>query len=92
MSKYQVKVSSNYKTQRKKLSQNELILVDEIVTKLANDEILEPKYNDHQLKGNLKDYRECHIKPNLLLIYQKRDYELILYCFAVGSHSELYNK
>ena len=60
--------------------------------RLANDEILEPQYNDHDLIGNYKGYRECHIRPNLCLIYQKQDNVLILYCFDIGSHSELFKK
>ena len=50
------------------------------------------KYNDHKLKGNYKDYRECHIKPDLLLIYKKKEEVLILTCIDLGSHSELFRK
>ncbi|EAJ1622669.1 type II toxin-antitoxin system YafQ family toxin [Campylobacter upsaliensis] len=48
------------------------------------------KYKDHALKGNLKTFRECHIKPDLLLIYQKLEKELILHCINVGKHSEIF--
>lgn len=44
-------------------------LVKRIIERLSNDETLEAKYKDHALKGNLKTFRECHIKPDLLLIY-----------------------
>ena len=37
---------------------------------------LEPKYKDHQLKGELKEYRECHIEPDWLLVYMKKEYPL----------------
>ena len=46
------------------------------------------KYCDHELKGNLKDYRECHIKPDLLLIYEPND--KVIQLVRIGSHSELY--
>ena len=36
------------------------------------------KYKDHQLKGVMKDFRECHIEPDWLLLYQKDNTELIL--------------
>ncbi|EDP6224342.1 type II toxin-antitoxin system mRNA interferase toxin, RelE/StbE family, partial [Campylobacter jejuni] len=49
---------------------------------------LEPKYKDHQLK----DFRECHIKSNLLLIYQKHNNELELNILKLGSHSKLFKK
>ena len=55
---------------------------------LATDEPLEPRHNDHVLTGNLKDYRDCHVKPDLVLIYQKPDAETLL-LVRLGSHSEL---
>nr|WP_278777480.1 type II toxin-antitoxin system YafQ family toxin [Helicobacter pullorum] len=58
--------------------------------KLANDEALEPKHKDHALKGEYTGYRECHIEPDLLLIYKKQDDILVLVCFRLGSHSELF--
>ena len=44
-----------------------------VLTMLANDNILEQKYRDHELSGNWSGYRECHLKPDLLLIYCKPD-------------------
>ncbi|WP_230479019.1 type II toxin-antitoxin system YafQ family toxin [Kingella kingae] len=43
---------------------------------LIHDEPMEAKYRDHQLTGNLKDYRECHIRPDLLLLYWVEDNEV----------------
>ena len=62
----------------------------EIIEKLSKGEVLEQKYNDHKLKGNYKDFRECHIKPDLLLIYKKKKDILILTYVDLGSHSELF--
>lgn len=87
---YSIKVSKEYKTNYKKLSKADKNLVDEIVKKLSNNETLEVKYKDHKLKGKFKNYKECHIKPNLLLIYKKEEDILILTCVNVGSHSELF--
>ena len=65
-------------------------LFDWVVTKLANDEPLPVKHQDHALKGNWVGYRECHITPDWLLIYQKTDNgELLLILTRLGSHSEL---
>ncbi|MDO7253952.1 type II toxin-antitoxin system YafQ family toxin, partial [Helicobacter cappadocius] len=50
----------------------------------------ESKYKDHKLKGEYKDFRECHIKPDLLLIYKIDKEVLILACIAIGSHSDLF--
>lgn len=82
--------AKSFKKSYKKLSQKDKELFAEISLKLANDEILEPKYKDHALKGEYADFRECHLKPDLLLIYQKQQDKLILYCLNIGSHSELF--
>ena len=65
-------------------------LLDEVVTKLANQEKLLERYCDHPLLGNYKDFRECHIQPDWLLIYSVDDEELELYLFRTGTHSDLY--
>lgn len=70
MIKYELLYSKQYRKAIKKLNKNDLKLVENILDRLANDEKLEPKYKDHQLLGEFKDFRECHIKQNLLLIYQ----------------------
>jgi mRNA interferase YafQ len=54
---------------------------------LTNQIPLPPEYNDHQLKGRLSAYRECHIEPDWLLVYRIIEKELILYAVATGSHS-----
>lgn len=88
--KYEIRVLKEYKKNYKKLTPKEKDLVDEIVYRLSNNETLERKYKDHKLKGEFKDLRECHVKPDLLLIYQKQDDKLILTCINIGSHSELF--
>lgn len=60
----------------------------EVVTALANDQPLAEKHRDHVLSGDWKDHRDCHIKPDLVLIYRKPDDE-VLQLVRLGSHSEL---
>lgn len=60
----------------------------EALWKLANDEILPERFHDHALSGEWKDFRDCHIKPDLVLIYRKPDAET-LQLVRFGSHSEL---
>ena len=60
----------------------------EIVTALASDQPLADKYRDHALTGDWKDHRDCHIKPDLVLIYRKPD-EDVLQLVRLGSHSEM---
>ena len=55
---------------------------------LAADKKLPEKYYDHPLVGNWKDHRDCHIKPDLVLIYRKPD-ETTLQLVRLGSHSQI---
>ena len=57
---------------------------------LANRKPMPERYKDHQLSGNLKDFRECHIEPNWLLMYQIFEDKLILSASATGTHSDLF--
>lgn len=66
-------------------------LLPEITNLLADDRPLSERYRDHSLGGNWKDHRECHLKPDLLLIYKKPDGDT-LRLVRMGSHSELFAK
>ena len=68
----------------------ELSLLEEVVNKLATQEKLDEKYHDHPLSGDYSDFRECHIKPDWLLVYTIDDEELELFLFRTGSHSDLF--
>jgi len=60
----------------------------EVVTLLAADTVLPRRYVDHPLTGDWKDFRDCHIRPDLVVIYRKPDggsLELV----RLGWHSEL---
>ena len=59
-----------------------------VVKALACDQPLKPRYRDHALTGDWKDHRDCHIKPDLVLIYRKPD-DAVSQLVRVGSHSEL---
>jgi len=60
----------------------------EVVKMLVRDVPLAGRYHDHALTGDWKNFRDCHIKPDLVLIYQKPNDE-ILQLVRLGSHSEL---
>ena len=64
-------------------------LLSSVVSMLAQDAPLSPKNHDHGLSGECQDHRECHLKPDLLLIYRKPDAE-VLQLVRLGSHSELF--
>ena len=88
--KYNMKFAHAFKKSYRKLAQKEQDLMFELIDRLANNETLEEKHHDHKLKGEFLGYRECHIKPDLLLLYQKHDDILVLVCINVGNHSELF--
>lgn len=60
----------------------------EVMTLLWQGKPLPPEYLDHELKGDWKGFRECHIGGDFLLIYDIQD-DLIVFT-ALGSHSELF--
>lgn len=90
--KYQLAYSSVFKKDMKVLSAEEKKETKTVIKKLAKGETLEEKYHDHQLFGKLKDFRDCHIRPDLVLIYKIKDNVLELYIYRIGSHAKLYKK
>ena len=60
-----------------------------VLLALATDKTLDARYRDHDLSGNWAGYRECHVKPDFLLIYRKPD-STTLRLARLGSHSELF--
>lgn len=65
-------------------------LLENVVNRLANEEPLEPKYKDHTLSGDYSGFRECHITPDWLLVYQVINDELVLFLSRTGTHSNLF--
>jgi mRNA interferase YafQ len=68
----------------------DLAKLEFVLDTIANQTPLPPQYNDHQLTGNLNDFRECHIEPDWLLMYQIFETELILFATRTGTHSDLF--
>jgi mRNA interferase YafQ len=68
----------------------DLALLDDVVQALLEGKPLAQKHNDHALAGNYAGQRECHIKPDWLLIYAVDKGKLILTATRTGSHSELF--
>jgi len=63
-------------------------LLDEVLLPLISGSVLQPKHKDHALTGNWTGCRDCHLKPDLVLIYELSDESLTLH--RLGSHSELF--
>ena len=60
------------------------------ISRLANEVPLPEQFKDHNLSGNYNGFRECHIAPDWLLIYQVNNNELVLVLSRTGSHSDLF--
>ena len=90
--KYQILRTKAFKTAFKKLSKSDKSLTDDVIKRLANDEILEEKYKDHSLQGILKGCRDCHIKNDLVLVYKKDKNILILTCISIANHNNSFKK
>ncbi|NGY94674.1 MULTISPECIES: type II toxin-antitoxin system YafQ family toxin [unclassified Neochlamydia] len=65
-----------------------LLALHEVIDILAKQRSLPSKHRDHHLRGNWINHRECHVKNDVLLIYQINDN--ILFLTRFGSHSELF--
>ena len=65
--------------------------IDDVIRMIAAGETLSEEYCDHQLSGNWKGYRECHIEPDWLLIYLKENDVLTLTLVDTGTHADLFN-
>jgi mRNA interferase YafQ len=59
---------------------------------LASGKPMPEKYRDHQLKGKMQGYRECHIEPDWLLLYCIFEDLLILSASGTGTHSDLFDE
>ena len=67
-------------------------LLDDIIRKLSRGEPLPEKNKDHALSGNWIGHRECHIKPDWLLVYRIEDNVLVLTLARTGTHSDIFGK
>ncbi len=87
---YTTKFERDYKREKKSKSGRDLDrLLQEVLDLLAADRRLPANLREHPLKGEYLGTRECHVKPDLLLIYEKRG-KSVLVLIRLGTHSELF--
>jgi mRNA interferase YafQ len=86
--RYSAKFKKDFKlAQKRDFPMQEL---KSVIEKLANGEALDSKHRDHALTGNYAMFRECHIRPDWLLIYRINDNKLELLAHRTGTHSDLF--
>ena len=90
--KYKAILTNRFKNEYCRMEKRgeNMVLLDDVIELLRKGESLPTKYCDHVLKGNYKGSRECHIKPDWLLIYRIEEEALILMLMHTGSHSDLF--
>lgn len=90
---YTIFLSSKYKRTRRLAHKQglDIELLDWAIDQLAKDNPLPSNWKDHPLKNNLKRFRECHIggSGDWLLVYEKRETDMILYLLGTGAHVDL---
>jgi len=87
-----IQETTQYRKDRKKLLKADpslLPLLEEVIRLLASDEPLPRANADHPLKGIWTGYRDCHVRPDVVLIYGKPDAKTLV-LVRLGSHSELF--
>ena len=91
---YKIKFTSAYKKSYKLMKKRgmDLSLLNDVVDRLRQGLPLEERHHDHELKGRFAGFRECHIKPDWLLIYLLENEILTLTLVDTGSHSDLFQK
>jgi len=87
---YEIFRTNVFKKDYKKLNNKDKELVKNTIKLLANGEKLPQEFKEHKLIGNYLGCKECHIKPDLLLIYRINNDILELALVRVGSHSNLF--
>lgn len=87
-----IKYHTMFKKDFKKIKKRgyDISRLEKIVELLANEVPLPEQFKDHNLSGNYNGFRECHIAPDWLLIYQVNNNELVLVLSRTGLHSDLF--
>ena len=89
---YRIEVSNKFKQSLKKLRKGGINLkpINDVINILSKGEILPAKYKNHPLRGKLKGYYDCHVLPDLVLIYKIETERLVLILLDIDTHSNLF--
>lgn len=89
--KYELLTTSRFRKDVKRIKKRGFPLreLEDVLNLLLSGAVLDPQYRDHALSGNYIGFRECHIRPDWLLIYMVEEEKLILTATRTGSHSDL---
>lgn len=89
---YEIKTTTEFDRSFKRLDADDRQEVRNVINTIANRLTLGRKYRDHPLKGDKTGLRDCHVKPDLVLIYKLEQDIMILTAMNVGSHSHVFHR
>ena len=90
--KYGIVRTSRFKREYRRMQKRgaNMELLHRVIELLAQGKPLPDKHRDHALEGSFSDARECHIRPDWLLIYRIEESVLVLTLMQTGTHSDLF--
>ena len=90
---YKIKHTTQFKKdyKRAKKQGRDITILVEVLEKLKKNESPEDHFNDHQLLGQFSGFRECHLKPDLILMYYKDKKTKTITLTRMGNHSDLFS-
>lgn len=91
---YSIEYSNRYKKSYKLAVKRglDVSVLNSVVKTLAEGKRLDAKHKDHDLKGDLAGFRECHVQPDWLLIYRIINKTCVLYLLDTGTHADLFGR
>ena len=91
---YALRQTSSFKKDVKLIARRgyDLTLLEKAIELLRTERPMPPEYRDHELSGNYAGHRECHIRPDWLLVYFKAEKVLVLTVTRTGTHSDIFGK
>ena len=89
-----IKFTTAYKKSYKLMKKRglDISLLDDVVDKLRQGKQLDEKHHDHELSGKFAGFRECHVKPDWLLVYLIENDILTLTLVDTGTHADIFKK
>ncbi len=92
---YRIYYTNNFKKQLEKVllsGRYTEFEINYVINILTSGKVLAPRFKNHKLNGEYSGFYECHIRPDLLLIYERDNNSMILTVISIGSHSELFGQ
>ncbi|MEK7652731.1 MAG: type II toxin-antitoxin system YafQ family toxin [Patescibacteria group bacterium] len=91
---YKILRSKSFRKSVKKIeksgNKNNFRKLENIIDELSLDTLLNSKYRNHPLSGDMSDYRECHVGSDLLLIYKRDIKNKVIFLLDIGNHNDLF--